>query len=100
MNLPKIQYGSSEKSRVIDGEGTTLTTTTKFHKGNGVATNRLTIRKSIPTSRPSIEELGEMVKDLFYDPDKINPSITIESRVSAQATSYFLLLSYTVLEME
>lgn len=99
MNTPKIQFGSSEKTRVIDEKGTVLTVQSKYHGGKAITTNRLTIRDRIPTSRPTIQELEMIMKDLFYNPDKINPSLSIESHTNERGTAYDLVISYTVLEV-
>jgi len=99
MNTPRIQFGSSEKSRTIDDK-TKLTTITTYHGGRAITTNRLTIRERIPTSRPTLTEMEKLVNDLFYNPDKINPSVAIESHANGKGTAYDLVMSYTVLEVE
>jgi hypothetical protein len=96
MDLPKIRYGSSVRKEVMDDK-TVKTTTTKFHKGKSVATNRLTIRERIPTDKFSVSDLESRFHKLVSDPHKIDPMFSVVAGTTGG--SYDIVIEYTVLEV-
>lgn len=97
MNLPKIQYGSNTRKEVIDDK-TLRISTTKFHNGRRMATNRLNIRERIPTEEFSIADLERKFHELVADRTKIDPAFSVVTGASGNA--YDIIIEYTVLEME
>lgn len=97
MNLPKIQYGSSTRKEVINDK-TILETSTKYHAGISVVTDRLVIRERIPTDEFSIADLEKKFHELVSDRTKIDPAFSVVT--GASGNSYDIIVEYTVLEME
>lgn len=97
MNLPKIQYGSSVRKEVVDDK-TVRQTTTKYHGGKSIATNRLTIRERISTDQFSVAELERRFHELVSDRYKIDPAFSVVAGVNG--SGYDVIVEYTVLEME
>jgi peptide deformylase len=99
MNTPEIQFGSTKVTKPIDEKAKLITTTT-YRNGVGISTNQIVVRDRIPTSRPTLEQMEKIVNDLFYNPDKINPSIAIESHSNSEGVVYDLVIGYTILQVE
>lgn len=96
----KIDYGTSKKTKILDEHGSTVVTTTQYRAGIPFTTNQWIIREPIMPSDIKIDTLSHKLQELMDDPNKINPGIALDAKSTDKGTKYYVLLSYTLLEIE
>lgn len=97
--MPKILYGTHKQKRVIDSQtGSTQKIITKYHEGHAMSPvlNEFSIKHAV--QELSIEQLGQMVKNILEDKTKLETSIGLESVTANGKTYYYLVENYTVIE--
>jgi hypothetical protein len=99
----KIAYGSTERTQILDEQGSTVTTETKFRAGvpNWPVRMRYHILHKCSSQRQEHEAYMLFSNQLVSDKTMLDPAVSIEhTKHGDEAGYYFLKTSYTKLEYD
>lgn len=100
MNV-KIPFGSTERTEIIDDNGSTRTAITNYKDGKPQMPTRLRYSIRHRTDKTDIETIAKIAKDLVDDFSKLDAELKIERSKSGELEGTFDLVEcYTVLSYE
>lgn len=96
-----IKFGSSDKTEIIDAEGSTKTTTTNFRAKTVLKPIRYRYEIRHRTDKTDIESISRIAKALVDDFSKLDAEIRVERTKQGELEGTFNLIEcYTVLSYE
>lgn len=99
----KIPFGSTEKTKILDDEGSTSTTSTTYRGGqvNPPVRTRYTIKVKVKTQQDEHEAYLLFSDELSQNKSMLDPEWKIEhTKFGDDNGCYYVVKSYTVLSYE
>lgn len=98
-NTKPVRYGTVERSKIIDDNGSTVTQIKKYEDYVAVGPERLRFAIRHRTDKTSLQTIAEIANDLLNDLTKLDAELKLEKTKSGEQQGYFNLVEcYTVLE--
>lgn len=98
----KISYGASEKTVILDDNGSTQSTLVNLYDGGKVSKpirHRYKIKVKVHSQKDEHEAYVRFSDDLKQDPTMLEPSFEIEHTKLGKANGYYFVVKcYTKLE--